>query len=135
MAIQDNDREPSSVEVGDERPGPSGEEVMSEDRDGRQEHQKVGPVAPNGELSSYSGQNQPILKGGQYLSGDGGEQPSSETQHPPSSTQENRAYVFAADYAAQPAAVDATLPAEHEASTTAKEEQKASICADYSQEV
>jgi len=140
LAIQENNQrsdnqEPSSAEVEDARPGPSGQEAMPEDWDGQQEHQEVGPVAPNGELSSYSGQHQPILKGGRYLSGDGGGQPSSETQHPPSSTQENRAHISSADYAVQPAAVEARLPAGHGSSTAAQEERKASMCADYSQEV
>ena len=108
---------------------------MPEGGDSQQKHQEVGLVAPNGELSSYSGQQPPIAEGGQYLSGGGGEQPSSETQHPPSSTQENRAYVSSADYPGRPAAIEAPLPAELEAPPTAEEERRGSACADYSQEV
>ena len=108
---------------------------MPEDGDGQQEHHEVDPVAPNGEVSSYSGQQQPIAKGGQYLSGDGGEQPSSETQHPPSSTQENRAYASSAEYAGRPAAVEAPSPVELEALPTVEEARRGSACADYSQEV
>ena len=134
MATHDNKEERSSAEAGEARPGLSGEEAMPGDGDSQQVHQGVGPVAANGELSSYSGHQQPIAEGGQYLSGVGGEQPSSETQHPRSSTQENRAYVSSADYPGRPAAVEAPPPVELEASP-AEEARRGSACADYSQEV
>lgn len=86
LAIRENNQAPSSAEAEDARPGPSGQEVKPKDWNGQQEHQKVDQGAPDGEFSSYSGQYQPKLKAGQYLSGDAGGQPSSETQHPPSST-------------------------------------------------